>query len=90
MSITYRELKALLDKVPDEQLDQRVPYNSEANYMSGVIEDFKLATEDLIWDGGDDPATLYTEADLKERGFDDEEIFYMDVQIDKGQYYITF
>lgn len=85
-----KDLKKILDKMTPEQLKEDFLYNSETYSVSGVVEAFVKAKQDLYYTGDDDLATLYTKAQLKAEGHDNEEIEDMAIEIEKGSFYVKF
>jgi hypothetical protein len=85
-----RELKKFVNSLTEDQLDKPVIYNSKRYSLSGVIEMIKKAPGNLYNTGEDDPAELYTRKQLKEHGYDNEEIEEMDIEIQKGDIVIEF
>lgn len=85
-----KHLKEFLEKLTPEQLNQNVVYNSKDQCISGIIKDAFIQREDLLYTGEDDPAELYTVKQLKEDGYDAEDIEGMDIEIPKGSIVIEF
>ena len=72
--MTVRELKEILDNIPEEALDKDIGYNYPDMSCSGFIEGFELAKEDLYYYGDDDPSDLMTKEDLLMWGHEEEQI----------------
>lgn len=88
--IKLKDLKKILDKMNPEELENYLLYNSEEYSVSGKVSKFKKAKQNLYYTGEDDPAQLYTLKQLKEDGWDEEDIEGFDIEIPKGSYYIEF
>ena len=87
--MTLGELKQHLEGLSPIALEQKAVYNSTTYFVSGLIDAFVEAQEDLYYTG-DDGSPLYTEKQLKERGYDDEDIEGFDIEIPRGGYYLEF
>lgn len=85
-----REFKEILNKLSDKELDVELIYNSEDYYMSGKVTALKKANSNFYYTGEDDPAPLYTKSQLKENGYDNEDIEEFEIEIPKGSWYIEF
>ena len=72
--MTVRELKEILDNIPEEALDKNIGFVHSDMNGSGFIEEFELAKEDLYYYGGDDPSDLMTKEDLLMWGHEEEQI----------------
>jgi len=72
--MTVRELKEILDNIPEEALDKDIGYNYPDMSCFGFIEGFELAKEDLYYYGGNDPSDLMTKEDLLMWGHEEEQI----------------
>jgi len=83
-----KDLKKWVNKLTDEQLEQDLFYNSEEYYISGKVTKIEKATSSLYYTGEDDPVELYTMKQLKDNGWDKEDIESFDVEIPKGSFYI--
>lgn len=83
-----KELKKWINKLTDEQLEQELLYKSDEYSISGAVNKIEKAKANLYYTGEDDPATLYTLAQLKEQGMDKEEIAECEIEIPKGSFYI--
>lgn len=86
--MNLRDLKTWVNNLTEEQLEQPLLYNSEEYSISGKVEKIEKATTNLYYTGEDDPAQLYTKEQLKEQGFDKEDIQELEVEIPKGSFYI--
>jgi len=84
-----KDLKKQLDKLTKEQLNQELLYNSKEFSVSGVVKKLIKQRGNLYYDGGDDPATLYTLKELKE-GYDKDEIEEFTIEIPKGAFVLEF
>lgn len=83
-----RELKDILDSMSDEELNEDMVYNSDNNYISGFVYDFKRSEKDLYHSGEDDPSTLVTRDYLiNDLSYDEEDLEGFDLVIPKGSYY---
>lgn len=85
-----KDLKKKLDKMSKEELEQELIYNSENYSMSGRVTGLKKARVNLYYTGEDDPAQVYTKKQLKDDGYDEEEIAGFEIEIPKGRYFIEF
>lgn len=88
--LKLKDLKKALDKMTKEQLNQKIVYCSDLLYQSGVVIGFGRAKASLYYTGEDDPAELYTMKQLKEEGYDKEDIESFDIEIAKGDFVIKF
>jgi hypothetical protein len=87
----WKQVKAIINKMSDSQLEQDVIYNSKDLCLSGIITSLVINKSNLYNTGEDDPAELYTKAQLKnDLGMDNEEIESCDIEIPKGAYVINF
>lgn len=77
----------MLDKLTKEQLEKELLYNSPEHYISGVAT-IKRAKANLYYMHDDDPATLFTLKELKEQGYDKEDIEGFDIEIPKGAFVV--
>ncbi|MES2485240.1 MAG: hypothetical protein V4581_04735 [Bacteroidota bacterium] len=82
-----KDLKAWLDSLPEQELEKDLLYNSMDYGISGPIAEISHTDENLYY-VGDQPVMLNDSADLKKRGFSDEQIAALEVEIPKGCYYI--
>lgn len=85
-----RDLKKWVNELNEKQLDQELLYNSDDLSISGVVASIEKATENLYFNGEDDPSPLYTKKQLREMGVDSEEIAEQEIEIAKGDFYIKF
>lgn len=83
-----KEFKTWVNTLTDEQLEQNLLYNSEEYSLSGVVNKIERAKSNLYYTGEDDPAQLYTKKQLKEEGYDKDDIEGFDIEIPKGSFYI--
>ena len=72
--MTVRELKEILDNIPEEALDKNIGFVHSDMSGSGFIEGFELAKEDLYYYGEEDPSDLMTKEDLLMWGHEEEQI----------------
>lgn len=84
------DLKTWVNGLSEKELEKPLIYNSDTYSLSGQIVEITKATENLYYTGEDDPSTLYTKKQLKEQGFDSEDISEMDIEIHKDSYYLSF
>lgn len=85
-----RELKKWVNTLSDEQLKQEVVYNSKDLGLSGVVRKVVKARSNLYYTGEDDPSELHTKKELKEQGYDNEDISGLEIEMEKGQFYLDF
>ena len=83
-----KDFKKWVNSLNEEQLDQYLLYNSEEYSISGKVLKIEKAKQNLYYTGEDDPATLYTLKQLKEWGYDKEDIKGFEIEIPKGSFYI--
>jgi hypothetical protein len=83
-----KDIKKWVNKLTDEQLEQNLLYNSEEYSISGKVNKIEKAKANLYYTGEDDPSELYTMKQLKEEGYDKEDIEGFEVEIPKGAFYI--
>ncbi len=83
-----KDLKKWVNRLTDEQLEQDLLYNSEEYSISGKVNKIEKASQDLYYTGEDDPAPLYTLKQLKDDGWEKEDIEGFDIEIPKGSFYI--
>ena len=83
-----KDLKKWVNSLAKEQLEQELLFNSDEYSISGKVEKIEKAKQDLYYTGDDDPARLYTKKQLKNDGWDKEDIEGFDIEIPKGSYYI--
>ena len=83
-----KDLKKWVNLLTEQQLEQPLIYHSEEYSISGEVSEIKKAKSDLYYTGEDDPATLYTLKQLKQDGYDKEDIESFDIEIPKGSFYI--
>lgn len=81
------ELKKIINKFTDEQLNQNVIFSNEENSTSGVLNPPIKCKADLMNTFEDDPCPLYTRKQLREMDFEKDEIEGCGVEIAKGNYY---
>lgn len=82
-----KDFKKWVNNLTDEQLEQNLLYNSDEYSISGKVEKIEKAKENLYYTGEDDPAQLYTLKQLKDDGWDKEDIEEFDIEIPKGSFY---
>jgi hypothetical protein len=87
-TMTLKDFKKWVNNLTEEQLKQPLLYNSEEYSISGQVCKIEKAKANLYYTGEDDPATLYTLKQLKEDGYDKEDIEEFDIEIPKGAFYI--
>lgn len=85
-----KDFKKILDKMSKDELEQELIYNSEEYSMSGTVQSLKKAKQNFYYTGEDDPAQLYTLKQLKEDGYDKEDIAEFEIEVPKGRFYIEF
>ncbi len=83
-----KDFKKWVNSLTDEQLEQNLLYNSDEYSISGKVNKIEKAKSNLYYTGEDDPAELYTLKQLKEEGYDKEEIEDFEIEIPKGSFYI--
>lgn len=83
-----KDLKKWVNSLTNEQLEQHLLYNSKEYSISGKVYKIKKANQNLYYTGEDDPAQLYTLKQLKDNGYEKEEIQEFDIEIPKGSLYI--
>ncbi len=83
-----KDLKKWVNSLTDEQLEQDLLYNSEEYSISGTVNKIEKAKQNLYWTGDDDPSELYTLKQLKDEGYDKEDIEGFEIEIPKGSFYI--
>ena len=87
---TLSELLDALKALTPEQLKKPIIYNCESLCLSGIVTGFGKAKADLYWEGEDDPLRLKTKKELKEEGYDSDEIAEMEIEIRKGDFVLNF
>jgi len=90
MSVLAKHLLAALNKMTPEQLNQPIGVNRDDMGISGVVTKIRKAKADLLYNGEDDPSSLKTRSQLREDGYDKEDINRMSVEIPKGSLYLEF
>lgn len=88
--LKLKDLKKALDKMTKEELNQTVVYSSENLCLSGTVTGIGKAKATLYNKFDDDPAELYTMKQLKENGYDKEDIEGFAIEINKGDFVIKF
>ncbi len=88
--MTLKDLKNILDKMSDHELNQELIYNSADSYLSGPVTGLVKAEENLYYNSEDDPSPLYTKKQLLDEGYDEEDIDGLEIEVPKGYYYISF
>jgi hypothetical protein len=82
-----KDLKLWLSKLSDEELEKELLYNSMDYGISGPVSEINRS-EDNLYYVGDQPVLLHTEAELRQRGYSENQISNLDVEIPQGCYYI--
>ena len=82
-----KELKAWLEKLPDEELEKELLYNSLDYGISGTVTEINK-TDDILYYVGDQPVLLHTKEELQQRGYSENDISGFDVEIPEWCYYI--
>ncbi len=82
-----KELKSWINKLSEEELEKELLYNSLDYGISGNIGEISHSDQNLYY-VGDQPALLHTGDELRQRGYSDNEIAKLDVEIPQGCYYI--
>ena len=83
-----KDFKKWVNKLNDKDLEQDLIYNSEEYLISGKVNKIEKAKQNLYYTGEDDPVELYTLKQLKEEGYEKEDIEEFEIEIPKGSYYI--
>lgn len=83
-----KDLKKWVNSLTDEQLEQDLLYYSEEYSISGEVNKIEKAKQNLYWTGDNDPSELYTLKQLKDEGYDKEDIEGFEIEIPKGSFYI--
>lgn len=90
-NMKLKELKKILNRLSNQELEQELLYNSEELSISGVVSEVVKAKTNLYSDGEDDPSRLLTKNQLiEELGLEPDEIEDYSIEIPKGSYYISF
>jgi uncharacterized protein YprB with RNaseH-like and TPR domain len=87
-TMKLKDLKKWVNSLTNEQLEQHLLYNSEEYSISGKVHKIEKAKQNLYYTGDDDPAELYTLKQLKDDGYEKEDIEGFDIEIPKGSFYI--
>lgn len=82
-----KDLKTWINKLSDKELEKELIYSSTEYGISGAIPDVHKSEEDLYY-VGDEPSLLHTKEQLLARGYTEDAIAAMDVEIPKDCYYI--
>ena len=82
-----KDLKAWLERLPEEELEKELLYNSLDYGISGAVGEINRSDDNLYY-VGDQPVLLHTREELHQRGYSDKEISAFDVEIPQGCYYI--
>ena len=85
-----KDFKKWVNTLTEEELEQPLIYNSEEYSISGKVDKIIKSKQNLYYTDEDDPAELYTLKQLKEDGWEKEDIENFDIEIPKGAYFITF
>ena len=88
--LKLKDLKKALEKLTKEELNQTIVYSSENLCLSGTVIGIGKAKATLYNKFDDDPAELYTMKQLKENGYDKEDIEGFAIEINKGDFVIKF
>lgn len=88
IQMKLKDFKKWVNSLTDEQLEQDLLYNSDEYSISGKVEKIEKAKANLYYTGEDDPAQLYTMKELKEDGWEKEDIEGFEIEIPKGSFYI--
>ena len=88
--LKLKDLKKALDKMTKEELNQQIVYVSDDLCLSGTVTGIGKAKATLYNTFDDDPAELYTMKQLKENGYDKEDIEGFAIEINKGDFVIKF
>lgn len=83
----FKDLRKILNKLTEEQLDQELIAISDDKTQS-CCASLKRAKTHLIYDGNDDPSELSSKKELIDEGYSKEEIEGMEIVIKKGEFYI--
>ena len=82
-----KDFKKWVNNLTNEQLEQHLLYNSDEYSISGKVNKIEKAKSNLYYTGEDDPAQLYTMKQLKDDGFEKEDIEGFEIEIPKGSFY---
>lgn len=82
-----KDFKAWVNSLPEQELEKELMYNSMDYGISGNVNEISRTDEDLYF-VGDEPVLLHTKHDLEKRGFSQNDIAALDVEIPEGCYYI--
>ena len=85
--MNLKELKNWVNSLSEDDLKKSLLYNSIDYGISGEVSEITKTDDDLYF-VGDDPVLLHTRQELKQRGFSDQEIDELDVEIPQGCFYI--
>ena len=88
--LKLKDLKKALDKMTKEELNQQIVYVSDDLCLSGTVTGIGKAKATLYNTFDDDPAELQTMKQLKENGYDKEDIEGFAIEINKGDFVIKF
>ena len=88
--LKLKDLKKALDKMTKEELNQQIVYVSDDLCLSGTVTGIGKAKATLYYTGDDDPAELYTLKQLKDEGYEKEDIEGFAIEINKGDFVIKF
>ena len=89
-TLKLKDLKKALDKMTKEELNQQIVYVSDDLCLSGTVTGIGKAKATLYNTFDYDPAELYTMKQLKENGYDKEDIEGFAIEINKGDFVIKF
>ena len=88
-TMKLKDFKKWLNSLTDEQLEQPLLYNSEEYSISGEVKKIEKAKANLYCTGEDDPSQLYTLKQLKDEGYEKEDIEGFEIEIPKGTFFIN-
>jgi hypothetical protein len=83
-----KDLKKWVNSLSDVQLEQYLLYNSDEYSISGKVNKIEKAKTNLYYTGEDDPAQLYTLKQLKDEGYEKEDIDGFEIEIPKDSFFI--
>ena len=89
-TLKLKDLKKALDKMTKEELNQQIVYVSDDLCLSGTVTGIGKAKATLYNTFDNHPAELYTMKQLKENGYDKEDIEGFAIEINKGDFVIKF
>ncbi len=86
-NMKLKELKIWLNTLSDAELEKELLYNSMDYGISGPVSEINRSDNNLYY-VGDEPVLLHTKDELKQRGYSENQISRLNVEIPKGCYYI--